>query len=115
MRGRGIVHGGTTTSVYFFEKGERLIKHRHNVPHTTTVIAGATVVEIFDGSSAPIYMTPETDTLLLPADVDHEIMAVHNGTIMIAVIEGAYVGNNDPNMRRPVDVAGVLMADGTVQ
>jgi quercetin dioxygenase-like cupin family protein len=112
MKFKVIRYGDVTSTVYYLNKGDMIAKHRHTVNHGTVVLEGATVVEIFDGR-APIFMGPETDLLDLPANIDHEVLAVTDGTIIVHPTVGS-MPPADGVMTPAKGRGGVLMEDGTI-
>ena len=74
--------GGVDASVYYLDRGETIPRHQHRDPHTTGVIVGMAEVDVFDGRPT-FQMRPQDNCFILPADIDHEIRALENGTIII--------------------------------
>lgn len=96
---------GVTATVYFLDAGESIGRHKHPISHTTQVITGATNVETGQLLEC---MNPNSPMIELPADIDHEIIAVVNGTIVLNMIVGTYA------MKVEATAGGVALHDGTV-
>ncbi len=84
--------GGVTATVYHMDAGEKIERHQHPVEHTTAVLAGQSKAEIF-GFTSPRIMTPADESWVLPANIDHEITALENGTIVMNMIVGSVSGD----------------------
>jgi quercetin dioxygenase-like cupin family protein len=102
---------GVTATVYHLNKGEKIPRHRHNVAHTTAVLAGRTEAEIFDRMMTE--MDPSDPGLILPEGIDHEIRALENGTIVMNMIAVTYTTVDYPD-GPPAQAGGVELHDGTV-
>ncbi len=111
MRATSTTWAGVTATVYYLDKGEKGPRHRHGVTHTTQVIIGAVFVEVFDGRAAEV-MGPEDRPLELPANIDHEITATMDGTIILNMIAGDYAVST--NTGQSSGQGGVMLHDGTV-
>lgn len=109
MQVKTIGYAGALVTVYRLDAGERIPRHRHAVNHSTSVLEGKTVARIFDDRPDTL-MEPHSPLLDLPAGIDHEIEAVHDGTIVVNVIkEGSGAAETIGGM-----TGGVMLVDGTV-
>lgn len=118
------VWNGVRASVYQMNAGDKIVRHRHSVDHTTHVIRGLAQVDIFgsgarqwgsrrmlpveiSGSSAgSVLLSPEGGAIVLPKDIDHEITARSDDTIVVNLIDAA-LGDPIEAARGPDGVAGV--------
>jgi quercetin dioxygenase-like cupin family protein len=99
----------TETHQYFFmDAGERIARHQHPVSHTTRVLSGATEVETWGDDPVTFEMYQGTPEFTLPADVDHEVRAIADGTIVVHVTADAPIVRSDSGR------GGVALHDGTV-
>lgn len=103
-----LVYGGVSATCYFLDKGEKISRHQHGVPHSTSVIRGRSAVDIFDGRET-LEMDRHSALEVLPPYIDHEITALEDGTIIVNMMEGAFYSS--PDLPK---AGGVLMTDGTV-
>jgi len=99
---------GVVATVYECDAGEGLSVHRHEVPHGHAVVRGRTQVTI--GSDPPFEMMRESGNRELPADVDHAITAMENGTVFINIITASSNGGTAMAGRN----GGVMLHDGTI-
>src|ERR1700719_5309228 len=105
-------YGGVTATVYVMQKGEKIPRHQHTFAHTTSVAAGRSEVEIYDSLSTRFTMATGDSSWELPANIDHEIRALEDGTVVINMAVG-----NSANAGIPGPAAqagGVALHDGTV-
>jgi len=102
---------GVTATIYWLDKGEKVTRHKHPVEHTTMVIAGKTAVDV-NGDYID-EMTVVTPVKTLPANIDHEITALEDGTIVLNMIQGSFAAGVYGDYGTGVH-GGVLLDDGTV-
>jgi quercetin dioxygenase-like cupin family protein len=84
---------GMLVTVFNFNEGDKVPKHKHANVHTTAVSKGKSRVEIWsddESSSTSFEMIPGTEDYVLPPDRFHEVTALENGTVIVHIIE-------DPN------------------
>jgi quercetin dioxygenase-like cupin family protein len=112
-------YGGVTATVYVMQKGEKIPRHQHTFAHTTSVAAGKSEVEIYGNLPANVLggtfqMLPGDPLYELPANLDHEIRALTDGTMVVNLS----IGENQAAWTHPDYVApaggGVVLHDGTV-
>jgi quercetin dioxygenase-like cupin family protein len=104
---------GVTATVYQLDKGEKIARHQHPFMHTTSVAAGRTEVEMWDENTPhPYLMRPGDPDFALPANIDHEIRAMEDGTIVVNIAEGG--GYSAAMAGLPGLSGGVMLADGTI-
>jgi len=87
-----ITWSGVDATIYYLDKGDNIPRHRHNWEHTTCVLKGASMVYVWSDDSIPpgniyerplaIVMKPGDDNKVLPANIDHEIVSIEDGTII---------------------------------
>lgn len=111
MRMQTCFWNDTTATAYYLDQGETIARHRHDVEHTTITFSGYSKTEIYypDRIDAT-YMVWGSEALTLPANIDHEITALEDGTIVINMIAGNYAASPDAPARQ----GGVQLVDGTV-
>lgn len=81
-------YAGTTHNVYHANKGDGLPFHQHAFNHATVCHVGSCVVRV---KGKEIVMTAKSQPLDLPADYQHEIEALENGTVFENIFaEGQY-------------------------
>src|ERR1700719_1137986 len=105
-------YGGVTATVYVMNKGEKIPRHQHTFAHTTAVAAGRSQIEIGDGLDYVFEMGVGLDPYLLPPNIDHEIRALEDGTVVVnmAVGNSANAGISGPAAK----AGGVMHHDGTI-
>jgi hypothetical protein len=105
---------GVTATVYYLDKGEKVPRHRHDVDHTTSVLRGSADVVVYGGEASAKLMRRVWGVPLevLPANLDHEITAMEDGTIVMNMIAGTYTTTpaDGPYAAR----GGVVLHDETV-
>jgi quercetin dioxygenase-like cupin family protein len=105
---------GVTATVYQMDAGEKIARHRHTVAHTTSVAAGYTAVDLYGelGVNITFQMKSGDSDYELPANIDHEIRALEDRTIIVNMITGSYTTTeaNGP----PAKAGGVMLHDGTI-
>jgi len=115
MRATSTTWAGVTATVYWLAAGEKVARHRHPVEHTTQVLFGDALVEIFDTPQSGIAMDAFSPVLRLPANIDHEITATMDGTIVLNMIAGGYAAATDTGLEQIASAhGGVMLEDGTV-
>jgi len=86
MRQFDHTHDECTISVFYMDAGDKIPRHRHPHTHSTTCIRGRIEVEIWYVDQ-PHFLCEMEDSMeigmSLPADIDHEIRALENNTIVI--------------------------------
>lgn len=75
---------GVIIGIYFLDKGENIPKHRHSITHDASVAKGSAEVEV--QGQPKFKMTRRGQIFELPANIDHEIRALEDGTIIVNVI-----------------------------
>ena len=97
--------GGVTATVYYLDRGEMVDWHKHEIEHTTSVIAGSAEVDI-EGLE-PFYRKVVDGPFELPARLKHRIRSMEHGTIVMNMIVGGTSGD------QPKDGAdgGVILVD----
>jgi hypothetical protein len=108
-------YGGVTATVYVMTKGEKISRHRHKFPHTTSVAAGSTEVSVWWPTDVGVHQMMIGDPPFeLPGNLDHEIRALVDGTMVVNLS----MGENQAAWTHPDYVApaggGVVLHDGTV-
>ena len=82
------LYSGTQLNVYHANKGEGLPKHQHNFNHATVCHVGSCVVRV---KGKEIIMNCNSQPIDLPANIDHEIEALEDGTVFVNIFaEGKY-------------------------
>lgn len=75
---------GVVVRVYCLDKDEKIHRHTDPFNHTTSVAAGRTQVWI-DHSGESFDMEPHDPPETLPAFVEHEIIALEDGTVVVNI------------------------------
>jgi quercetin dioxygenase-like cupin family protein len=99
---------GVVVSVFQMDAGEKIARHKHAHQHTHGVARGRTEVEIYDEGGMVFEMVPGLRDFPFPAEVEHEIRALEDGTIVINI---AFI-ENAPAAFAPG--GGIAMIDGSV-
>ena len=110
-------YGGVTATVYVMGKGEKIARHQHPFPHTTSVAAGQSEVEIYYDVVPPVKpmtMLPGDTIIVLPPNIDHEIRALVDGTVVVNLSVVATVQNQEKYSNPIPKAGGVELHDGTV-
>jgi quercetin dioxygenase-like cupin family protein len=81
-------YGGATATVYVMTKGEKVPRHQHTYAHTTSVAAGQSEVDVYDDLSTRFTMLPGDNPWELPANIDHEIRALTDDTVVVNMAVG---------------------------
>ena len=105
-------YGGVTATVYVMSKGEKIPRHQHPFPHTTSVAAGRSEVEIYDSLSTRFTMATGGNPWELPPNIDHEIRALVDGTVVVNMAVGSSAAIAAPGPA--AQDGGVALHDGTV-
>jgi len=75
---------GMRVDVWQMDSGDKIERHSHPFQHTTGVVCGKSMVTIFgDGASSSWIMRPGDKDYAFISDLEHEIEALQNGTIVI--------------------------------
>jgi len=78
--------GGVAAAVFYMDKGDKIGRHRHPNAHNTCVIAGTSLVKIWRDGNSPASSFDRLSagqSMPLPADLDHEVEALDDGTIVL--------------------------------
>ncbi len=102
---------GFVLSLYQLKTGEKIARHKHPFVHTTGVARGKTRVTMFY-SDDPIKieefsMLPGDNDFAFPSNVEHEIEALEDDTIVANI-------HRLPNSGSSGAAGGLMMEDGTV-
>src|SRR5207245_1618361 len=83
---------GVTATVYHLDRGEKIARHQHAHVHSTVVLRGSTSVTVFfaDGDHQIQLMDSESSDVILSANLDHEIVAEEDGTIVMNMAGGGH-------------------------
>ena len=82
------LYSGAQLNVYHANKGDGLPKHQHTFDHATVCHVGSCVVRV---KGKEIIMNCNSQPIDLPANIDHEIEALEDGTVFVNVFaEGKY-------------------------
>ena len=84
------------------------MRHQHPFVHTTFVAAGTSEVEVYrwPNSSEYFQMIPGQSRFELPPDIDHEIRALEDGTVVVNLSIG---GPHSTEPGAPAKAGGVTM------
>ncbi len=74
--------GDVTATVFQLNTGEAIPRHKHPFIHSTRVIRGSVRVDI-DGEASFAMRSVSDRDMILPADIDHEITALEDDTIIV--------------------------------
>lgn len=75
-------YAGATFGVYHADKGFGIAKHQHQYSHATVCHVGSCLVRV---KGKEIIMTRDTQPIDLPANIDHEIESLEDGTVFVNV------------------------------
>ena len=106
-------YGGVTATVYVMQNGEKIPCHQHTFAHTTSVAAGQSTVEMYGNPPFLGEMIVGDIPLVLPPNIDHEIRALVDGTVVVNLAQGL-ASNFLHEKGNPEAAGGVLLEDGTV-
>lgn len=71
-------------SLFQMDAGDKIDRHAHPFVHTTGVARGKTLVEIwYPEGKKEITFEPGMKDFPFPPDVDHQITAIEDGTIIV--------------------------------
>jgi len=110
-------YGGVTATVYVMQKGEKIPLHQHTYKHTTSVAAGSTEVEMWTPDDTKGWlkpMWPDESPFELPANIDHEIRALVDGTVVVNMAVGGPQTVANATHGEPAQAGGVALHDGMV-
>lgn len=99
---------GVAVGVYRLNEGEKVPRHQHAWEHTIYLVQGTGEVEVYDDKTIKMEIG---ENYTLPANIDHEIRAFDDKTIMIAMADDNNVQKGSP---LPAASGGVLHDDGRV-
>jgi quercetin dioxygenase-like cupin family protein len=76
---------GILLSLFQMDAGDKIERHSHPFQHTTGVARGSTRVTLFDTpiEDAVFLMVPGYKDFAFPPNVEHEIEALEDGTIVV--------------------------------
>ena len=76
--------GDVVASVFQLNDRERIPKHQHPYEHSTCVVRGSSNVCVwYPDGLVEFEMRPGDSYATMPADIEHEITAIENDTIII--------------------------------
>jgi quercetin dioxygenase-like cupin family protein len=110
-------YGGVTTTVYVMNDGEKIPRHQHTWAHTTSVAAGQTEVEMWTHDDTKGWlkpMWPGEHAFELPPNIDHEIRALVDGTVVVNLSVGGPQTVANAMRGEPAQTGGIALHDGTV-
>ena len=112
-------YGGVTATVYVMNKSEKIPRHQHSFTHTTSVAAGITQVVLWHEKEQPprlewFEMVPGDKPRELPANIDHEIIAYVDGTVVVNLSVGGPQTVANATHGEPAQAGGVALHDGMV-
>lgn len=93
--------------LYFMDAGGIIAMHQHTWEHTICLLAGEGEIEIAGSGITKMEMAKN---YVLPANIDHEIRALQNGTIMVGMTDDRSLGKPAQKGRD----GGVMLHDGTI-
>src|SRR6266481_8271497 len=99
---------GFVLSLYQLKAGEKIARHKHPFVHTTGVARGKTRVTLFYSDiNEEFSMLPGDNDFVFPLDVEHEIEALEDDTIVANIHRVQNSGSAGMD-------GGLMMEDGTV-
>jgi|SRR5712691_9913386 len=101
---------GFVLSLYQMKTGEKIARHKHPFVHTTGVARGSTKVTLFGDRGelhSSLEMRPGDKDFAFPSDVQHEIEALEDDTIVANI-------HHLPSSGSAGTAGGLMMEDGTV-
>ncbi len=103
---------GFVLSLYQMKTGERIARHKHPFVHTTGVSRGSTKITLFGELEngfvdSSFVMIPGDKDFAFPSNVEHEIEALEDDTIIANIHRLPSSGSHGNN-------GGLMMEDGTV-
>jgi hypothetical protein len=103
---------GMLLSLFQMDAGDKIERHSHPFQHTTGVARGSTKVTLFDDTSDGISeswaMYPGEPDFPFPANVEHEIEALQDGTIIVNL------SHSQTPAGEPARDGGLELEDGTI-
>lgn len=83
-------YGGVRASVYWMNPGDKIPRHAHDVEHTCHCLSGSVEVEQYDepGNIEMLYWKGKKSSMMLPAQIDHEIRALLPNTVVMQMMDG---------------------------
>lgn len=101
---------GMLLSLFQMDAGDKIDRHSHPFVHTTGVARGLTKVTLFpaDCDAHFIIMMPGMKDFPFPANVEHEIQALEDGTIIVNL------SHSQGTPGKEAERGGLEMEDGTV-
>jgi quercetin dioxygenase-like cupin family protein len=100
---------GMLLSLFQMDAGDKIERHSHPFQHTTGVARGRTKVTIFHLEDDEYYwMQPGTPEFAFPVNVEHEIEALLDDTIIVNL------SHSQTPAGVPAQDGGVLFEDGTI-
>jgi quercetin dioxygenase-like cupin family protein len=104
-------YDGFLLSLFQMNAGDKIGRHQHSHVHTTGVARGRSQVSIFhsDDHTEVFEMLPGYRDVPFPADVEHEIIAMEDDTIVVNLSSLAHHPSKGPSQP-----GGIAMEDGTV-
>lgn len=101
---------GVAVGIYLMKQGDRIARHQHPYEHTLCLVTGSGQFEIY-GDGGGITDMELGHQYLLPANIDHEMRSLQDGTVMFAIADA------QETKLPPVYTSqhgGILMDDGTL-
>jgi quercetin dioxygenase-like cupin family protein len=109
-------YGGVTATVYVMNAGDKIPRHQHPTKHTTSVAAGHTEVEIWTPDDTKGWLKPMwtgESAFELPPNLDHEIRALEDGTVVVNLSVGGPQTVANATRGEAAQAGGVELHDGT--
>jgi quercetin dioxygenase-like cupin family protein len=89
MRIVSVHHWATMQAdVWRMDRGDKIDRHKHDFMHSTGVVRGSTKITLFNtlftnGGNESWTMTPDSRDYAFDPNVEHEIEALEDGTIIV--------------------------------
>ena len=104
---------GMLLSLFQMDAGDKIDRHSHPFVHTTGVARGSTRVTLFPAESVDradriMLMMPGMKDFPFPANVEHEIEALEDGTIIVNL------SHSQTPPGEPAQDGGLMLEDGTI-
>jgi quercetin dioxygenase-like cupin family protein len=75
---------GVVVAVFQMDKGDKIERHKHVHEHSTAVTRGQTKVSVwYPDGLVDFAMMPNGETARMPPEIEHEIEATEDGTIVV--------------------------------
>lgn len=103
-------YGNVSVTFYYLDAGDRVPRHSHPHQHTTRVLVGRARVDLFADPPQGEVMTRLDPDVMLPPNIEHEITALNDGTVVMNVV----ALDDLPPPGPPAAAGGVMMACGCV-